>query len=73
MNAEQKYWLRIWTLAAVSILGLFVSYLTYCTVKNSLVKDMVAKGTDPIAAKCAVTDWGTTSASSICSRLSNAN
>lgn len=54
MDSNDKFWLSLWTLAACTLFAILVVSLAYNASFDQKVVDMVLKGTDPIAARCAI-------------------
>jgi hypothetical protein len=51
---ENKFWLNVWTVAALTLVAVVGISTLYWQGKNNLVADMVSKGANPIAASCSL-------------------
>ena len=54
MSEEGKFWFRIWSLITVFIVTLILSVVYTMAGKREVMRDMVAKGADPMKVACAL-------------------
>lgn len=54
MDKEGKFWISFWAIVATLVIA-FIGTIASCTTyQNSLIRDMVAAGADPIDARCSI-------------------
>ena len=54
MNEEGKFWFGIWSLVTVFTVTLILSVVYTMAGKREVMRDMVAKGADPMKVACAL-------------------
>lgn len=60
MNSDDKFWLSIWSIAGVVVLGIALSISSYWKDHNSKIVTLIKQGVDPVAVMCAMQDdYGT--------------
>jgi hypothetical protein len=67
---DNKFWLSIWTVVALCMTAVLICLIFGDQRADRLVADMVAKGIDPVAARCGISGFQNGPASAIC-RLKN--
>ncbi len=56
MGNENKFWLSLWTIIAMTFSILIVSITGYWIDHNAKIVELVNSGVDPVAAMCALQD-----------------
>ena len=52
---ENKFWLSLWSVAAVFVISIGSITALYNANNTNKVHDLIIKGVDPISARCAIT------------------
>lgn len=71
MDNENKFWLALWTMCGVCILGIGVLMTYSAHLEDTKLTQMVENGVDPLRAKCALSSTEATKASAVCIALAN--
>lgn len=72
MDNDQKFWIRIWTILAVTILALISGVQLYYNSQNDKLVAMVKAGADPIKAMCAMGDLSISGRAAVCATAASA-
>ena len=54
MNNDQKFWMRLWTLVLVGVLGIALSIAVPVMYADSKISEAIKNGANPVEAKYAL-------------------
>lgn len=52
--SENTFWIILWSIVSITLICLMTNITIYNIDENKVISELVTKGTNPIAARCAI-------------------